>query len=74
MISRTQRRYKQQNKRIKTPPRWKPYDGYTFLPDIKLLNEVGKIIAVTLERYKKWVTLIKNRTADEGLRSDENVT
>lgn len=40
----------------------------------KLLNEVGKIIVVTLGRYGKRAALIKNSTAAESLRSEGNVT
>lgn len=37
-----------------------------FLLDIKLLNEVSKIIVVTLGRWGKWVALIKSSAAVEG--------
>lgn len=37
-----------------------------FLLDIKLLNEVSKIIVVTLGRYGKWAALIKTSSAVEG--------
>lgn len=45
-----------------------------FSSNIKLLNEVGEIIVVTLGRYGKRAALIKNSTATEGPRSEENVT